>query len=122
MHELARLGAPDIEESRTGGDRSKRLALAQYLSDWHLIAFLGTTQLVSEEDMVTLIRTMTSPNFEDSALLDPVITSASWQTLMTFTRESVRKYHTAGPVCARNDIFRSRPPILRANNRYCTVR
>lgn len=50
MHELARLGAPEIEESRHGGsgDSHRRRELALYLSDWHLLSFLGTSQLISE--------------------------------------------------------------------------
>lgn len=46
LQELSRLGAPDIPEG--GGDRQRRSDLARYLSDWHLVAFLGTTQLISQ--------------------------------------------------------------------------
>lgn len=46
LRKLAELHAPDIKESSQGGDRSQRVALAEWLSDWHLIAFLGTTQLI----------------------------------------------------------------------------
>lgn len=50
MSVLSRLGAPDITVSRhsTGGDTHKLVELAKWLSDWHLIAFLGTTGLFSE--------------------------------------------------------------------------
>lgn len=38
------------------------------------------------------MRTLSNPKiFEDISLLDPVLNSDSWQTLMTFTRESARK-------------------------------
>lgn len=50
MSQLLALGAPDIHDSRTAkpGEAHKRMELARWLSDWHLIAFLGTTQLISE--------------------------------------------------------------------------
>ncbi len=37
--------------------------------------------------------------FEDISLLDPVLNSDSWQTLMTFTRESARKSLTIYFLC-----------------------
>jgi nuclear protein localization family protein 4 len=49
MGQLARLGAPGVHDSRQGGgDAGARPALARWLSDWHLVAFLGTTGLFSE--------------------------------------------------------------------------
>jgi nuclear protein localization family protein 4 len=50
MSQLLSLEAPDIHDSRTAkpGEAHKRIELARWLSDWHLIVFLGTTQLVSE--------------------------------------------------------------------------
>lgn len=49
MSTLAHLGAPDIQDCRHAkpGEAYKRIELAKWLSDWHLIAFLGTTQLFS---------------------------------------------------------------------------
>ncbi|GLB36468.1 putative NPL4 family, putative zinc binding region [Lyophyllum shimeji] len=88
---LAELDAPNIQDSRISppGDTHKRIELAKWLSDWHLIAFLGTTQLFSPEDMKVLARTATEPNLlEDLSLLDPLLSTEGWQTLMTFTRES----------------------------------
>ena len=46
MKELARLQAPDVVPGE--GMTQKRRELAHWLSDWHLISFLGTTQLVSQ--------------------------------------------------------------------------
>jgi nuclear protein localization protein 4 homolog len=47
---LLRLDAPTILPSAQGGEdqTQKRIELAKWLSDWHLLAFLGSTQLVSE--------------------------------------------------------------------------
>lgn len=88
---LNNLDAPNIQESRTAkpGEAHKRIELAKWLSDWHLIAFLGTTQLFSPDDMKIIIRTLSSPTFlEDITQLDAVLATEGWQTLMTFTRES----------------------------------
>ncbi|KAG1757330.1 NPL4 family-domain-containing protein [Suillus lakei] len=80
-------------------DASKRLELAKWLSDWHLLGFLETTQLVSKSpkqfpdilkaDMQVLVSTVTSPSLlEDPSALNALFKTESWQTLMTFTRES----------------------------------
>ena len=42
---LNRSGATSIQENR---DLSKRIELAKWLSDWHLITFLDSTQLISK--------------------------------------------------------------------------
>jgi nuclear protein localization family protein 4 len=46
---LAGLDAPNIVDSRVAkpGEAHKRRELATWLSDWHLVAFLDTTQLFS---------------------------------------------------------------------------
>lgn len=112
LDSLRRLGAPDMHPSTHsgGGDAHKRIELAKWLSDWHLIAFLGTTGLVSEvrfriftrseyliecgqADLTVMMRTASSPNLlEDVKLLDPLIATEGWQTLMTFARESAREH------------------------------
>ena len=52
MRSLNELGAPDVQPSRRdagdGGDAHRRLELAKWLSDWHLLSFLGTCGLLSE--------------------------------------------------------------------------
>jgi nuclear protein localization family protein 4 len=49
MSTLASLDAPNIQDSRSAkpGEAHKRIELAKWLSNWHLIVFLGTTQLFS---------------------------------------------------------------------------
>lgn len=87
IKELAKLNAPEVPPGN-GGDHSKRRALAEWMSDWHLIAFLETTQLFSPEDTKTLIQVASSPNLlNDLSVLDKVLQSDGWQTLMTFTKE-----------------------------------
>lgn len=91
IKELAKLNAPEVTPG-SGGDRSKKHSLAEWLSDWHLIAFLATTQLFSPGDTKTLLEVASSPNlFDDPSLLDKVLHSDGWQTLMTFTKEMGRE-------------------------------
>lgn len=87
IKELAKLNTPEITPGN-GGDLSKKRALAEWISDWHLVAFLATTQLLSPGDTETLLEVASSPNLlEDLSLLDKVLLSDWWQTLMTFTKE-----------------------------------
>jgi nuclear protein localization family protein 4 len=87
IKELAKLNAPEIIPG-SGGDHSKKRALAEWMSDWHLITFLATTQLFSPGDTKTLLEVASSPNlFDDLSVLDKVLHSDGWQTLITFTRE-----------------------------------
>lgn len=88
---LARLDAPNIVDTRISkpGEAHKKRELAAWLSDWHLVAFLDTTQLFSPEDVKLLMRIVTSPTLlEDLSQLDPLLATEGWNTLMTFTRES----------------------------------
>jgi len=92
MRSLNELGAPDVQPSRQSsgdGDAHRRLELAKWLSDWHLVAFLGACGLLSEADAKVLIRVATSPDIDDDpAALDALLETESWQTLATFARES----------------------------------
>lgn len=124
MRSLNELGAPDVQPSPRdagdGGNAHRRLELAKWLSDWHLLSFLGTSGLVSEviiiprppffrvfimltlwmfhpalpftqADAKVLIRVATSPNMENNpTVLDALLETESWQTLSTFARESAR--------------------------------
>ncbi|KAJ7814155.1 NPL4 family-domain-containing protein [Mycena olivaceomarginata] len=99
---LARLDAPNIVDSRSAkpGEAHKRRELAAWLSDWHLVAFLDTTQLFSPEDVKLMMSIVTSPTLlEDLSQLDPLLATEGWNTLMTFTRES----GSAGPTSSSRD-------------------
>lgn len=47
LSQLGSLGAPDVVDSqhRKPGEAQQVFELAKWLSDWHLVAFLDTTQL-----------------------------------------------------------------------------
>jgi len=86
MSELSKLKAPDVHP---GEESYKKRELALWLSDFHLVSFLQTTQLFSVEDMKVMIKAVTSPKLdEDPSVIDPLLSTDGWQTLMTFTRES----------------------------------
>lgn len=87
IKELVKLNATEVTPG-SGGNYSKKRALAEWMSDWHLIAFLETTQLFPHEDIRTLIQVASSPNLlNDLTMLDKVLQSDGWKTLMAFTGE-----------------------------------
>ncbi|KAJ7785914.1 NPL4 family-domain-containing protein [Mycena metata] len=107
---LAALDAPNIGDSRTAkpGEAHKRRALATWLSDWHLVAFLDTTQLFSPADVKLMMRIISSPTLlEDLSQLDPLLATEGWNTLMTFTRESgsVRPTASSGDEDIPQEVF-----------------
>ena len=57
LAKLSELQAYDVAPSAQGGDRSKREALARFISDWHLVAFLGTTGLLSPVSLAFCLAT-----------------------------------------------------------------
>ncbi|KAG8994233.1 nuclear protein localization protein 4, partial [Tulasnella sp. 427] len=60
--DLGRLKAGEVAFSQ-GGARTKDLV--KYLSDWHLLAYLGTVGLLGPDDMKVLAQSVTSPNVDD---------------------------------------------------------
>lgn len=50
MAELSKLDAPSIQP----GETYKKIELARWLSNWHLIAFLETTQLITPVSYVPI--------------------------------------------------------------------
>lgn len=92
IKQLSKLNTPEITPGG-GGDYSKKHALAEWISDWHLLAFLATTQLLSPGDVKTLLEVASSSNlFEDLSMLDKVLRSDGWQTLTTFAKEMGCEY------------------------------
>jgi hypothetical protein len=59
---LAKLDAPNIDSKSLKRDTRKTIELARWLSDWHLIVFLGTTQLLSPVSEATLFNALFSLN------------------------------------------------------------
>ncbi|KAH8120614.1 polyubiquitin-tagged protein recognition complex, Npl4 component, partial [Phellopilus nigrolimitatus] len=90
MRELARLNAPEVSGDSSAMQKEPGLIhqIVEYLSDWHLVAFLRTTGLFSEDDMKLLVRATSSASSGDPQIFQELFKSGSWETLMTFTREN----------------------------------
>ncbi|TFY76634.1 hypothetical protein EWM64_g7379 [Hericium alpestre] len=91
LRTLSDLHAPEIQHSSQDHDTHRRFQVMKWLSDWHLIIFLGTSGLFSADDMKVLARVASAPSLDDPTVLDPLIATDGWQTLMTFAREHARK-------------------------------
>ncbi|KAF9270550.1 polyubiquitin-tagged protein recognition complex, Npl4 component [Marasmius fiardii PR-910] len=106
LSQLARLDAPGIASSKEAkpGEAQRTFALAKWLSDWHLVSFLDTTQLLSPDDIRLLLKTVSSPTLlEDQNQLDPILATDGWQTLMTFAREHAPRPKSSVPISSSMD-------------------
>ncbi|KIO29751.1 hypothetical protein M407DRAFT_242506 [Tulasnella calospora MUT 4182] len=83
--DLGRLKAGEVTLGQ-GGARTKEVL--RNLSDWHLLAYLGTVGLLGTDDLKVLVKTVTSPNIDDPKVFDPLLLTDGWQTLMTIVQES----------------------------------
>lgn len=61
-------------------------SLVKWLSDWHLLAFLGETGTLSADEMQLACRVATV--HDDTAALGALTSSPGWQTLVTIAEES----------------------------------
>lgn len=106
--DLGRLKAGEVTLGQ-GGTRTKELL--KYLSDWHLLAYLGAVGLLGQDDLKVLAKIVTSPNIDDPKVFDPLLLTDGWQTLMTIVQETqpTRKRptqptsSTAGPSAAPDE-------------------
>ena len=46
----------------------------------------------TQDDMRVLVRTATAPRLDDERVLDDLVRTEGWLTLMTFAREAARKF------------------------------
>jgi len=54
--------------------------------------YTSTAGVLIQQDMKVLVQTLSLPKLlEEPSLLDPLLATEGWQTLMTFTRESSRE-------------------------------
>lgn len=64
---------------------TQRTDLMQWLSDWHLLAFLGQSGFLSDEEMQWACDVAT--HHDTGARLDQLLASSGWQTLCAIARE-----------------------------------
>jgi nuclear protein localization family protein 4 len=68
--------------------RRSRENLARALSDWHLLGYWNQVGFLSEADIQLIANIGTAPSFEEPTLLDPLLESDGWRTLMALVTES----------------------------------
>lgn len=74
-----------------------RAALVRFLSDWHLVAFMGQAGILDADEMARLCKVATT--HDSDAALDALLGSNGWQTLVTIASEY------AEPERTRNESF-----------------
>ncbi|KAI5124405.1 hypothetical protein M0805_008289 [Coniferiporia weirii] len=99
LKELSELKAPELTSDPAFARKEPGLfhQIVEYLSDWHLVVFLQTTGLFSEENMKQLMRAASSASSGDPQAFYELFKSESWETLMTFTRENAPSARPSNP-------------------------
>ncbi|GJJ13875.1 hypothetical protein Clacol_008132 [Clathrus columnatus] len=100
FQELYKRKAVEIRSSKQGmtaKDTAARLELASWLSDWHLVSFLETVDILSPDEMTILVKSVTASNLEDPTVLDALLETSGWQTLVTIAQESAAPRRPAVP-------------------------
>lgn len=83
--ELAALRASELLPGGDAAQHEARAALVRVLSDWHLLAFLGQTGILSDEEMQRLCAVAVS--HDTGSALDALLASSGWQTLVAIAGE-----------------------------------
>ncbi|THH04749.1 hypothetical protein EW145_g5290 [Phellinidium pouzarii] len=88
--EMSKLKAPKVTSDISFARKEPALfrQIVEYLSDWHLVVFLQTTGLFTEDGLKLLMRAVSSTNPGDPQNFYELFKTGSWETLMTFTREN----------------------------------
>ncbi|EJT99782.1 polyubiquitin-tagged protein recognition complex Npl4 component [Dacryopinax primogenitus] len=83
VDELFKRGASAItspRDARTSPATSQQVMT--YLSDWHLLSFLGTVGVLSADDVRIMADAVTAPNLESTDGMEAIAKRDGWQTLM----------------------------------------
>ncbi|CCO28392.1 Nuclear protein localization protein 4 [Rhizoctonia solani AG-1 IB] len=104
LQDLHKLGATDLLDPTTV------LKVMDYLSDFHLLLFLPSTGMLGEREYKNIVKAVTAPDDQRLKLMEGVMNSDGWQTLMAIVRENAPSARTAGP---RPDSPFEIPPELR---------
>ncbi|KZT52815.1 polyubiquitin-tagged protein recognition complex, Npl4 component [Calocera cornea HHB12733] len=83
VSELSRLGANAVlspRDARTNPAKAQQIIA--YLSDWHLLCFLGTVGILPPEDMRVIAAAVTAPNLKSTEGMEAIAKRDGWQTLM----------------------------------------
>ena len=74
--------------------------------------------------MKVILRTATAPNLDDDKVLDDLVRTEGWLTLMTFAREAARKFSSRSRAVPNSNLFQpnARPMHLHHRPRADTCR
>ncbi|CAE6452256.1 unnamed protein product [Rhizoctonia solani] len=105
LRDLHRLGATDLRDAATV------LKVMDYLSDFHLLLFLPNTGMLGEREFKNIVKAVTAPDDQRLKLMEGVMNSDGWQTLMAIVQENAPSARTSGG--PRPDSPFEIPPELR---------
>ncbi|KAF8603809.1 polyubiquitin-tagged protein recognition complex, Npl4 component [Ceratobasidium sp. AG-I] len=108
LRELHKLGAMDLK------DASAVSKVMDYLSDFHLLLFLPSTGILGEREFQKLVKAVTAPDDQRLKLMEGVMNSGGWQTLMAIVSENAPPAQTTGRGARADSPFEI-PPELRGD-------
>ncbi|KAB5594916.1 Nuclear protein localization protein 4 [Ceratobasidium theobromae] len=106
MRDLHQLGATDLRESTTV------YKVMNYLSDFHLLLFLPSIGILGEREFKNLVKAVTAPDDQRLKLMEGVMNSSGWQTLMAIVQENAPSAKPTGSGPRADSPFEI-PPELR---------
>ncbi|KAG9102836.1 nuclear protein localization protein 4 [Ceratobasidium sp. 370] len=106
LQELHKMGATDLTNV------TSVLKVMDYLSNFHLLLFLPSTGILGEREYKNLVKAVTAPDDQRLKLMEAVMNSEGWQTLMAIVQQNAPSAQTTGGR-ARPDSPFEIPPELR---------
>ncbi|QRV74022.1 nuclear protein localization protein 4 [Ceratobasidium sp. AG-Ba] len=88
--DLYKLGATDLTNA------TSVLKVMDYLSNFHLLLFLPTTGILGDREFKNLVKAVTAPDDQRLKLMESVMNSEGWQTLMTIVQQNAPSAQTTG--------------------------
>jgi len=99
-----------LRSSNTGNDNAtKRELLIRSLSDWHLLSYIGSLGLLSEDDTRALSEVAAASRNDAPEALDTLLARDGWRNLMLIAQESA---DTPRSELSRNAMEEDIPPEL----------
>ncbi|KAG8723400.1 nuclear protein localization protein 4 [Ceratobasidium sp. 395] len=90
LQDLYKLGATDLTSV------TSVLKVMDYLSNFHLLLFLPSTGILGEREYKNLVKAVTAPDDERLKLMEGVMNSEGWQTLMAIVQQNAPSAQTTG--------------------------
>ncbi|KAG9124158.1 nuclear protein localization protein 4, partial [Ceratobasidium sp. 392] len=90
LRDLHKLGATDLTNT------TSVLKVIDYLSNFHLLLFLPSTGILGEREYKNLVKAVTAPDDQRLKLMEGVMNSEGWQTLMAIVQQNAPSAQTTG--------------------------